>query len=446
MTNKPNIDPFASEKQNLFNKVLVLTMIFTFITLIGHLITWNIKEAIFSGSTFILTCICFGILRAGHPQTAYVVFPILVVFLINKAVIFDGGRYESIFLIFSGAILYGFIYLKKGFNLVAFLIFLVLNQFLIFYYNCEVYKGPIDGQVKAEILSITVFNIITSLLAHFYFSTLNKTNVELGETLKEVSNQEDILRKKNEELTAYMESNLQLENYAYLAAHELKAPVNSIQSFTKLVGSKIDDKLDDQEKEMFGFIAKQSAKMNVLLDDLHVLSKVKKNDLRIETVDIPELVDEIKIDRAELIEQRSGLVEYQGEILEINGQRSLLKQLFSNLIGNGLKFVHPDETPHVKVDSKSNGDVLEFKIMDNGIGIEPEYRDKIFQIFTRLHSDSKFEGSGIGLAICRKIVDQHKGTISVDDSPLGGTCFVIRLPKIEASAVTVNQSETLSLS
>jgi len=182
---------------------------------------------------------------------------------------------------------------------------------------------------------------------------------------------------------------------------------------------------------MFNFISDKTDKMEKLLNDLTSLGKVSQAELIKERIDLEDLFRDILIDRNEVIRSTRAIVDFELHIETIIGQYGLIKQLFSNLIGNALKFVDDSKRPQVLVKGEEVGGELVFVVMDNGIGIKPEHRNRIFQIFERLHAESTFKGSGIGLSISKKIVDLHKGTIEVGSSELGGSSFIVRLPKLE---------------
>ena len=186
-----------------------------------------------------------------------------------------------------------------------------------------------------------------------------------------------------------------------------------------------------------------AARMQLLIQDLLSLSRVASNTKPFAQVDLGEVARVVISDLEVRIQERGGRVE-AADLPVVFGDRGQLAQLFQNLIGNGLKFQKPGESPVVKVSSETvplpdgAGAAWRITVEDNGIGFEEKYRERIFQIFQRLHGRSEYEGTGIGLAICRKIVERHGGVIAAHSSPGAGAKFVITLPQRESGA---NQNE-----
>jgi signal transduction histidine kinase len=174
-----------------------------------------------------------------------------------------------------------------------------------------------------------------------------------------------------------------------------------------------------------------AARMQVLIQDLLSLSRVASHSKPFAQVDLGDVVRMVISDLEVRIQERNGRVEAV-DLPVVFGDRGQLAQLFQNLIGNGLKFQKPGEGPLVKVSSEaivSDASAWRITVEDNGIGFDEKYRERIFQIFQRLHGRSEYEGTGIGLAICRKIVERHGGVIAAHSSPGAGAKFVITLPR-----------------
>jgi two-component system, chemotaxis family, CheB/CheR fusion protein len=243
------------------------------------------------------------------------------------------------------------------------------------------------------------------------------------------------LQELNEELER---SNKELENFAYIASHDLQEPLRKIRAFGDLLKKKFTGDLSDQGKEYINRMQHASYRMQKLIDDLLSYSRVSRNPQLSETVDLTELAKEVVDDLEETIKNTHATVRIN-VLPTINGDRRQLKQLFQNLISNGIKFHKKNENPVVeikprwrdeKTDSlhKKNGRSLELIFSDNGIGFDEKYHDKIFTIFQRLHGRIEYEGTGIGLAICKKIVENHNGTIYAKSEPGVGTEFIVVLP------------------
>jgi len=246
---------------------------------------------------------------------------------------------------------------------------------------------------------------------------------------KIINDQIDDLDLKNKELKEYIDSNLQLENFAYIASHDLKAPLRSVVSFAHLLKTKIYSELDDKAKEYLDIVVKSSENMQMLINDLLTYSRVKTEEIKLKELDLHNLFNRIMIELdVEIAEKNADIVIPQKSI-QVIGDESLLIQLFSNLIRNALKFVQKDEQPKIKVSVKENARFWKFSVSDNGIGIAKENFDKIFGTFEKLHSNDTYEGTGLGLTICKRIVEKHHGRISLQSKLGEGTSFNFTLQK-----------------
>lgn len=244
------------------------------------------------------------------------------------------------------------------------------------------------------------------------------------------------LAKKADELAR---SNADLEQFAYVASHDLQEPLRKIQAFGDRLKTKYDAALGSEGLDYLTRMQNAAARMQALIQDLLSLSRVASNTKPFTAVDLGDVVRVVVSDLEVHAQERNGRVE-AADLPVVFGDRGQLAQLFQNLIGNGLKFQKPGESPVVKVSSEavtpSDGSGASWRITveDNGIGFDEKYSERIFQIFQRLHGRSEYEGTGIGLAICRKIVERHGGAIAAHSSPGAGAKFVITLPQRDSGA------------
>ncbi len=230
-------------------------------------------------------------------------------------------------------------------------------------------------------------------------------------------------RQKCEELEKYIASNMQLENFAYLASHDLKEPVRSIVSFSQLLQRKAADKLNVEEKEYLNFIISASKNMSTLIDDLLRYSLVDAMDQNRTSFPPTLLLEVIMLELSARINATQATVKYENLPDHIEADRTQIKQLFQNLISNALKFRNPAIPPVVTISGEKLDHFYQFSVADNGIGIAPEFHERIFLLFRRLHHKEDYEGTGIGLAICKKIVEQHGGRIWLESEVGQGTTF-----------------------
>lgn len=223
-------------------------------------------------------------------------------------------------------------------------------------------------------------------------------------------------------------SNGELEQFAYVASHDLQEPLRMVASYTQLLARRYKDRLDEDANEFIEFAVDGARRMQDLINDLLAYSRVGTRALQLEQVDCNRLVDDVVRDLAPAIADSDGSVT-RDDLPRIAADSTQLRQLFQNLIANGIKFRRPAESPHVHVTAtRRDESAWVFGVADNGIGIEPQYVDRIFALFQRLHSRDQYPGTGIGLAICKKIVERHGGAIWLDSEPGRGTTFWFSLP------------------
>ena len=225
-------------------------------------------------------------------------------------------------------------------------------------------------------------------------------------------------------------SNAELEQFAYVASHDLQEPLRMVASYTQLLGRRYRGKLDEDADEFIGFAVDGARRMQELINDLLTYSRVGTRALQLEQVDAGQLVEEVAGDLAAAIDEAGASVTHD-ELPVVRADRVQLRQLLQNLIANGIKFSRPDTPPHVHVSATRGPSAWTFAISDSGIGIEAEYLDRIFVLFQRLHSRGEYPGTGIGLAICKKIIERHGGQIDVESEPGKGTTFRFTLPAQE---------------
>jgi len=233
------------------------------------------------------------------------------------------------------------------------------------------------------------------------------------------------LEKQTEELR---HSNADLEQFAYIASHDLQEPLRSIASFAQLIERRYKGKLDNDADDFIEFIVEGATRMQKLINDLLSYSRISINDKQLNATDCNSVLRDVLRNLELAIEDSDGQISYD-TLPMVAADRSQVVQLFQNLIGNALKFRKADVTPHVKILTAEEGDYIRFTFEDNGIGIGEQYKDRIFTLFQRLHGRNEYDGTGIGLAICKKIVETHGGYISLSSELGKGTTFTFTLPK-----------------
>ncbi len=227
----------------------------------------------------------------------------------------------------------------------------------------------------------------------------------------------------NEEL---LRSNKELENFAYVASHDLQEPLRMVTSFTQLLEMQYRDKLDDNAKEYIHFAVDGAKRMYELLNGLLAYSRIHRKGEAFILVDLNRIIDAVIENLELMIKEREAIIKSE-KLPEVYADESQMIILFQNLISNSLKF--SPNPPRIFISSKSEGDNFTFYVKDEGIGIEPQYFERIFLIFQRLNPRDNYEGTGIGLAICKRIVERHEGKIWLESEFGKGTTFYFSIPK-----------------
>ncbi|MBI5106671.1 MAG: CHASE3 domain-containing protein [Solirubrobacterales bacterium] len=222
-------------------------------------------------------------------------------------------------------------------------------------------------------------------------------------------------------------SNAELEQFAYVASHDLQEPLRKVASFCQALERRYGDQLDDRARQYIDYAVDGAKRMQVLINDLLAFSRVGRLGQEHELVDCGELVEDAKANLGLALEEAGARVVIEDDLPTLRGDRSLLTLLFQNLIGNAVKF-RGDAPPEVRLSAQKRDGEWLFACADNGIGVAPRYADRIFVIFQRLHHKEEYAGTGIGLAMCRKIVEYHGGRIWLEDHDGPGATFRFTLP------------------
>ena len=247
--------------------------------------------------------------------------------------------------------------------------------------------------------------------------------------ITETYNNRQELQLQHKKLKKYIESNMQLENFAYVASHDLQTPLRTIISFTQLLARSTKEKTNDTEREYMDFIVKATKNMQGLIQDLLNYSHVNNTKNNLEEFDVINLLKEIQDELQFDIKKNNASIILPEKSILINADSFKLKQVFQNLLTNALKFIKPNETPVVKISCREEEKYWQFSVEDNGIGIDAQYQERIFLLFKRLHGKEEYEGTGIGLAMCKKIVEQHQGEIWLESKINEGTTFYFSIKK-----------------
>ena len=252
---------------------------------------------------------------------------------------------------------------------------------------------------------------------------LSKANRDMEQEILERWRAEEELKQTMSKLAR---SNKELEEFAHIASHDLQEPLRMVSSYTQLLQRRYKDKLDSDANEFIGYAVDGAKRMQTLINDLLVYSRITTQGHPLEATNFSDVFARAVTNLAGSIED-SGAIVTQDSLPTLPADASQLVSVFQNLIGNGIKY-HGDHPPRMHVSAVEDGDEWLFSFKDNGIGIESEFAERIFQIFQRLHSKAKYAGTGIGLAICKKVIERHDGRIWVESEPQKGSTFYFTLP------------------
>ena len=289
-------------------------------------------------------------------------------------------------------------------------------------YDCAIEIGGAEKHLEV-MNSIVEVNKQKLLIRHIIDITERRKKDAI------IFEQLDELNIKNDELEKFIESNLQLENFAYIASHDLKAPLRTVSSFAYLLKKKAYMDLDDKSKKYLDIIVASSNNMQILINDLLQFARMNTDKVLISHVSLAGLFKRCRGELSETIQSSKASITINMVSQHINADEIKLGQLVQNLIRNAIKFVKPGKQPVIKIECTESKEEWLFSVSDNGIGIKEQHKNKIFGIFEKLHSNDLYEGTGLGLTICKKIVEKHHGRIWLESEIGMGTTFYFTIKK-----------------
>jgi signal transduction histidine kinase len=255
-------------------------------------------------------------------------------------------------------------------------------------------------------------------------------NFKLRDQKNQIEDQNKALYNSNEKLKT---ANVELENFAYIASHDLKAPLRTVMSYTGLIEKRYAKVLDKNGLEFLEFVTEGVAHMHQLLDDVLSYSNVEKREVDFIPINLNELITKVLQTLEVNIQEQNAIIKY-GKLPIVLGSQIQLFQVFQNIIANAIKFIPKNVRPFIEVSVSEKDEKACIAIKDNGIGIEEKYHDRIFSLFKRLHNSQEFQGTGLGLSICKKIVHRHGGEIWIESDGTSGTTFYFTLQSAEVEA------------
>lgn len=277
-----------------------------------------------------------------------------------------------------------------------------------------VYYGEIEEKIGDS------FTLMTQKVGdHLKILRVNdRLKQGIDEATRELENQKEELKRSNKDL----------EQFAYVTSHDLKAPLRNIASFVQLLNRKYKDQFDEEAQEYMLFILGGVRRLNNLIKDLLQYSRVNRTDVTVEHIDLHDVVELVKTNLSEEIKRESAQI-HIGHLPMLRANYSQMVQLMQNIISNAIKFNNKGIMPVIELNGGETAKSVYFSVKDNGIGIHPKHAEKVFSIFQRLHSPDEYEGTGIGLSICKRIVERHQGKIWFESEPQKGATFYVEIPR-----------------
>ena len=254
-------------------------------------------------------------------------------------------------------------------------------------------------------------------------AALSRANAELATSNARLQSTNELLRHAAE----LSRSNAELEQFASIASHDLQEPLRKVQTFAAQLNAKESENLSEQGQDFLRRMSDAAGRMRNLIDDLLMFSRVSTQGHPFTAVNLGHVISQVLVDLEVSIEESRALVTV-GLMPTIEADPLQMRQLFQNLLGNALKFRRPEVTPELRVEAQVADHIAQLTVRDNGIGFDEQYATRIFRAFERLHGARAYPGTGIGLALCRKIVERHHGTITATGEIDHGATFTIRLP------------------
>lgn len=283
---------------------------------------------------------------------------------------------------------------------------------------------PADGTaIRRSLLSAVIIGFISL--------AVNRTVGELRTARRSIERESNASAAANAQLAesndALERSNRELEQFAYVTSHDLQEPLRMIRSFSQLFVQRHGDAIDPEGHELLGYVLDGSARAQQLVQDLLEYSRLGTTELAQTTVDLDDVLDRALASLRAAIDETGATIERIGTLPTVEGDALQLERVFANLISNSLRYHHPDRAPVVTISAHELEESTEVRVEDNGIGFDPVHADRIFLMFQRLHRRDEYDGTGIGLAICARIVERHGGVIVGTGRPGEGATFSFTL-------------------
>ncbi len=436
---------YEKEVEKLFIKIMKVIFVLAMLGMAAPLL--NPQENylnILSNLTFASFALFSGFLfHLGFKQFAVHFFALCAPLLFLIDVLILGIEFSALFMIFPCAIIYSFIFFRKITVQIFYLVIGLISQYIAVYHINDGLNNGLSDSIAEEWNLYTVFNVGVFGFCYFFISNLKRFRTDLLQSKEELENNKaDLALKANEledrnlQIQKFIEANKKQYEFESLVIERLSPISNNIENFLEMHRLQVNKKLDERETELLDFVSKNSHHLNKCICGLYEFSFALKKNLNLETCQVSKLIQEIKIEKFDEIVSKNTYFGYNGGDLKLVVDQSLFKQLLNLLIENAIHFSFPNIQTQILIHASENAHSYDFKIMDNGTAIPKQFWEDVFKIFAQLDSKNPNAGVGVGLSICSKIIERHKGTIWIEESKLGGTCIAFQIPKLEPTMKT----------
>ena len=416
----------------LLNKIAILLCAGVMIKLFHEIVAQDLRGALIALLVLSLYLITFVLNHFGQAQVVKIYLPIVITVSLTTLDILFGNDLGTVFGFFP-LIMMIVIFFEKVSEKIIWLCFFGITYTLTTIYQVD-YQPPLLADLsESSYFYMFVICCSTVFLLSLIFINENKHFESQTNRLL------DSLKKKNDELENV---NGELEKFAYVASHDLKTPLRNINSFLNLIQRKIKNGNTSEINEYLEYASLNAQRMHDLIQDILEFSQVSKEKVSFKNNDLNTILNKALTNLKNLIDEKGVTIEVSKKLPEFFSNESQIVSLFQNLIENGIKY-NQNPNPHIKIECVDSQSEYEIYFSDNGIGIEKEYQSKIFEMFTRLHNQGEYPGSGIGLAVCKKVATFHGGNITIASSPGKGSTFCIAFPK-HSQDQSIQQDQAIS--
>lgn len=401
----------------LLNQITLIFVVGVFLKFISEILVGDILGLIITGTIITLLLITIFLNKLEYYSAAKIYFSFAVTIIIVGLNLLFGRDFGGEFGFFPLIVMAVVFFEKFSVKLLWLLFYLTTYVISVSYIS---YHGPL----MSENLNITSYYYMMGIC---YFSVFLMSYAFIKENVKFEKQTNLLLEKltlKNETLEI---ANQELEKFAFVASHDLKTPLRNINSFLNLIQIKLKQGKTSEIDEYLEFASLNAQRMHGLIQDILEFSRINNEEVSFENKDLTEILLQSIQNLQPFIKENNAKIIYN-QLPKLFCNETQIQSLFQNLIENGIKY-NTSKVPIISIDCKDKDIEYQISVTDNGIGIDEEFKDKIFDMFYRLHNQSEFSGSGIGLAICKKITTFHGGHFKVHSSKGHGTTFNITLPK-----------------